>query len=511
MTPRLAFTFSALIALIVAVGWLCLDRMAAVNANIQEVVDRRWQKVQLARDALRYSSLNSRVTMQVFLTEDPREIGSLLALRAKNTDRISALVAKIEPQIESDDERKLMGRVEATRTLYVESYKNALNVLLEEGKQDTARAMMANTVLPYLIAYHNAWDAFVDYQGERMNEAGDIAEQYAAVARREVLSLLVAGVLLAVGISAFVMRSMASEAARRQRAERELVVASRQAGMAEIATGVLHNVKNVLNSVGIASASVTENIKRSRAANLSKIVALIREHEADLGAFLTSDPKGKQIPVYLARLGEMLVADQTDALNQLADVQRNLEHVKEIVTAQQHGAKSSGQVEPANLADLVEDALRMDPDGHPDGGIRIVKQFEAMPPLFVQKHLVLQILVNLIRNAKQACHAADRAEKSITLRIVQEGDRARVSVIDSGVGVAPENLDRIFTHGFSTKKDGHGFGLHSALFAAQDLGGTLHVASQGLGRGATFTLELPLHPDPKPTTSAPTTVVPVDG
>jgi signal transduction histidine kinase len=115
----------------------------------------------------------------------------------------------------------------------------------------------------------------------------------------------------------------------------------------------------------------------------------------------------------------------------------------------------------------------------------------------VEKSKVLQILINLVRNAQHACDASNRDERRVTLRLLAAADRIQVSVSDNGVGIAKENLTRIFNHGFTTKKDGHGFGLHSGALAAQEMGGSLNVASAGVGQGATFTLEFPIQPSDK--------------
>src|SRR5438477_1901269 len=117
-----------------------------------------------------------------------------------------------------------------------------------------------------------------------------------------------------------------------KKAQNELLEASRQAGRAEVATGVLHNVGNVLNSVNVASSCLAENLRKSKAASLSKVVALLREHEVDLGAFLTTDAKGKQLPGYLAQLAEHLAGEQSAALKELSQLQKNIEHIKDIVT-----------------------------------------------------------------------------------------------------------------------------------------------------------------------------------
>ena len=272
----------------------------------------------------------------------------------------------------------------------------------------------------------------------------------------------------------------------------QLLAVSRQAGMAEFATGVLHNVGNVLNSVNVASTCMADSLKRSKSADLARVVALMHQHEADLGAFFTHDPQGTQVPGYLGKLAERLTEEHATALKELGELQKNVEHIKNIINVQQDVAKMSRSPEVLALTDLVEDALNVNSIGLRRGGIQVSKEFEEVPPIMMEKHKVLQILVNLVRNAMQACEAAGGQEKRLTIRLSQEAGRVRIAVADNGSGILPEHLSRIFAHGFTTKKDGHGFGLHSAARAAKEMGGSLAVQSEGLGRGATFTLELPM-------------------
>jgi signal transduction histidine kinase len=102
-----------------------------------------------------------------------------------------------------------------------------------------------------------------------------------------------------------------------------------------------------------------------------------------------------------------------------------------------------------------------------------------------------ELVTRKLRNAKHACQDSERADKRLTVRVANGAGRIKISVIDNGVGIPPENLTRIFNCSFTTRKDGHGFGLHSAALAAKEMGGSLTVHSDGSGQGATFTLELP--------------------
>jgi PAS domain S-box-containing protein len=280
--------------------------------------------------------------------------------------------------------------------------------------------------------------------------------------------------------------------AQLDKAHKDLLEASRQAGRAEVATGVLHNVGNVLNSVNVASTCLADSLRKSKAGSLAKVVALMREHQADLGSFFDSDPKGKLLPGYLAQLAEHLAGEQAAALKELAHLQKNIEHIKEIVTMQQSYARKFGVTETLPVTELVEDALRMNSSALVRHEVQVIREFEEVPPVTVDKHQVLQILVNLIRNAKYACDEAGRPDKRLSMRVTKGDELVRIAVRDNGIGIPPENLTRIFGHGFTTKKDGHGFGLHSGALAAKELGGSLTAHSDGVGRGATFTLELPL-------------------
>ena len=280
--------------------------------------------------------------------------------------------------------------------------------------------------------------------------------------------------------------------AKLDQTHKQLLETSRQAGMAEVAVSVLHNVGNVLNSVNVASACVADTLRNSKAANLSKVVALLREHEADLGHFITNDPKGKQLPGYLAQLAGHLASEQTDALEKLDRLQKNIEHIREIVAMQQNYAKTSGVLESLPIVDLVEDAVRMNAGSMERHNIKMLREYSETPPVLVEKHKVLQILVNLISNAKHACKDSEKPDKQIILRVMNGNERIKISVIDNGVGIPAENMTRIFNYGFTTRKDGHGFGLHNGALAAKEMGGSLAAFSEGPERGAAFTLELPM-------------------
>lgn len=272
----------------------------------------------------------------------------------------------------------------------------------------------------------------------------------------------------------------------------ELMATSRLAGIAEISSGVLHNIGNALNSVMISTGIVAEHMGKSRIGNLGKAVQMLKDHEADLGAFMTQDPKGKQLPAYLQQLSQVLVGEREAMVQEFEQLRKSVEHIKEIVVMQQNYARISQYEDDVDPVSLIEEALHISEGSLTRHSIRVGKDFDPVPPVRVIRHKVLQILVNLIRNSKYAMDESGVAEKRLTLSLRHTADnRVLFGVMDNGVGITAEVMGKLFSFGFTTRKDGHGFGLHSSMKAAQEMGGTLVAESDGAGKGARFTLSLP--------------------
>jgi signal transduction histidine kinase len=295
----------------------------------------------------------------------------------------------------------------------------------------------------------------------------------------------------------FVRREEAAETERKAReqqaAQRQLLENARQAGMAEIATNVLHNVGNVLNSVNVSADLIAGKVRDSEAAGLARAVKLLEDHAEHIGEYLTQDPRGKLLPGYLAQLVLALAEERRSIADELGVLTKSVKHIKEIVATQQSYAGASSIVESVQLSDLIEDALRIDAGAVPGQEVLVQRRFSPVPALMLDKHRMLLILVNLISNARHAMQRVAGGQHELGLAINVIGDTTlQLIVSDNGEGIDSDNLTRIFAHGFTTKKDGHGFGLHSCVLAAREMGGSLKAHSDGPGRGAAFTLELPL-------------------
>lgn len=277
------------------------------------------------------------------------------------------------------------------------------------------------------------------------------------------------------------------------RSNRKLVETARQAGMTEMAVDVLHNVGNVLNSVGVTAQDLKRRISQSKMASLQPLIELMEQQGEALPDFIANDPRGQKLPSYLSALGSHLNDEHQVITTGLNELERHIQHIQDIVHLQQSYSRTIGLTERVDIVEVIDDAIALNKVAVQQYGIRIEKDLASMPKVVLDRQKLLQILTNLISNARQALHNGDAAHKQIHIRMYcSEPKTFRIEVSDNGMGIAEENLTRIFQHGFTTRQDGHGFGLHSSAIAAFEMDGTLQAESPGPGRGATFTIELPI-------------------
>jgi PAS domain S-box-containing protein len=293
------------------------------------------------------------------------------------------------------------------------------------------------------------------------------------------------------GISKDVTKSVETQKALEE-SNRQLMEATRQAGMAEVATGVLHNVGNVLTSINVTANLLADRFRDSKVTSIFKVCALLRDQSADLPGFFAKDPRAAKLPGYLESLANTLDQERTETMADLSTLLKSIDHVKDVIWMQQSYASVAGVVEPLPLSEAIEDAIKLSNNALLRHNVQVTREFALTPPARAERHKVLQILVNLISNAKKAMDVKEPSQRRLVVRIENTADdTVLVKVIDNGIGISAENLTRIFAHGFTTRKDGHGFGLHSSALAAKQMGGSLTAQSDGAGRGATFILELP--------------------
>jgi signal transduction histidine kinase len=285
--------------------------------------------------------------------------------------------------------------------------------------------------------------------------------------------------------------SEVSQEERRRELQSQLRDASRDAGMAEVATGVLHSVGNVLNSLGVSASLVQSRLRESRVGNVQRVASLLLAQGDQVGRFLEGDERGRQTPRYLSQLGENLEEENKSLRTEAEAIAAHVGHIRTIVAAQQAHARRGGVTETIEVAELVDNAIAIHFAGTLD--VSVKREYEPVPTITLDRHKLIQILGNLFSNARHALKDSGDGPRELTVRIhARAAGWLVVQVQDSGVGIKPDALQRIFEFGFTTKKDGHGFGLHTSAILAKELGGHLAGHSDGPGCGAEFALRLPL-------------------
>lgn len=281
----------------------------------------------------------------------------------------------------------------------------------------------------------------------------------------------------------------------REQAQKRISSLSRFAGMAEVASNVLHNVGNSLNSINISAEMIADKVTFSKMDNLNPLMDLLQQHQHELGAFLSDPAKGKNILPFLSRLAEEWAYEKKYLLNEIHLLMNNIEHVKKIISTQQSLSHASGLTEKITIDEVLEDSLLLNKMIFEQSAIKIIKNFMPIKKVIIDRVKLFQIIDNLIKNAIDALIESHIETKELTL-ILREVDALMfmIQVIDNGIGMPPENTTMIFSQGYTTKKTGHGFGLHASALYANELGGKIFAETKGLGFGATFTLILPYKP-----------------
>jgi len=256
---------------------------------------------------------------------------------------------------------------------------------------------------------------------------------------------------------------------------------------------VLHNVGNVMNSVNVGASVTRDSVKELPIEGLSRAVDLLDQNLERLPEYLRSDPLGRKLPEYLRKLAVALTEEKQAILANVDQLSGHLEHMKKIIAAQQSYAKVTGVTEVCTLEEIAETALAISEAALRGSNIQIVRNYEKLPPVLADRHQIMQILVNLISNAKHALEEVGQTNRELLVGISAVEGGVRLEVRDNGLGISRENLAKIFNHGFTTKKKGHGFGLHNCANAAQQMDGSLTAYSDGPGKGASFVLRLPVN------------------
>jgi NO-binding membrane sensor protein with MHYT domain len=299
-----------------------------------------------------------------------------------------------------------------------------------------------------------------------------------------ILSMAIASVTLMILSIAF-FASNYKEAMNQQQFEQ-----ARQLGMAEISASVLHSVGNVLNSVNVSANTIAEKLLSSKLDNLDKLSVLLNEHKDDLPTFLTNDPRGTKVLDYITTLAKHQHEEHERLSAEIKNVINNTETIRDIISAQQTFSKN-GEIDYIISVNELLDETILITGLNLKSEITLIKNYEKITPIVIDKVKLLQIFVNLLTNAKDAVLLSPNDNKTISITTYVKNNMIVVEVKDNGMGILPENLTKIFYHGFTTKEAGHGFGLHTSALVIHEMGGDIQAESEGANKGAVFKLSIP--------------------
>lgn len=276
----------------------------------------------------------------------------------------------------------------------------------------------------------------------------------------------------------------------------QLVTSARNAGMADVATSILHNVGNILNSANVGLSLISETYEYSFINKILSILTMLENNKENINTYLFKDDKGKLIIPYLISINEELNREFNKNKSEINNLVTHLNHIREIIDMQQNISGKSTLIESISLKETIETALKMSTHKLGNNLIQIEQVYDSIDKIKTDKSKLLQILVNLLQNAKEAIFShTDSNNKKISIIVKKVNDnKIKLLISDSGIGIDPKDKIKIFSFGFTNKEGGHGYGLHASALFAKELGGALELESEGVGKGATFTLSLPIHP-----------------
>lgn len=292
--------------------------------------------------------------------------------------------------------------------------------------------------------------------------------------------------------SALELLARVRAALRMAQVQAQLRDKSREAGMAIVATGILHNLGNILSGVTISSSLIEEKLQRSKIPTLHKVADMLQEHAGDLPAFIADDSRGQILPAFITQLSAHLEAELQALSSEVTALRACADHAVGVIATQQNMAMPHSALQEIIAVNvLLERALVLSRGAFALRNVELICQWDCEASVMIDCNKALQILLNLFANARHAVGMRAEDERRVWITTASDAGMARIEVRDNGSGIDPLDLPRMFNQGFTTKAEGHGIGLHSSANWARELGGTLCCHSDGPGQGARFILALP--------------------
>ncbi len=273
--------------------------------------------------------------------------------------------------------------------------------------------------------------------------------------------------------------------------QKELIEKAHLAGMSEIATGILHNVGNILNNIKVSTELIDNLNKNSKIESFTKANNLLRENFDSLDKFVSDNPKGKKLMQYYLELEDCLVDENNQIQEHINRLIKSIELITSVIVAQQSFASTSSLTEEYSFEEIIKETLTMKSDLINQNKIDVITSYASLEKIPVQKIKLMHILINIIHNARDAMFSIPRDKRKLYISLKKSNGFIQIKIKDTGEGISKKNINKIFTHGFTTKMDGRGFGLHNSANAMMEMNGKLKVESDGSDKGTTFILEFP--------------------
>ena len=275
-------------------------------------------------------------------------------------------------------------------------------------------------------------------------------------------------------------------------ARRETEESAHRAGMAEIASEVLHNVGNAVNTANCCAEVIGDRLNNSRLSGLEKATSLLSDQASNAVHFFSEDPRGPKLINSLVTVTGTLQKEQAENLSELQRLQETIRHIRDAIASQQSHARKSDFRQRVDLRALLNETLLVNEALQKQCGVSVTINMPELPLLELNRSRVAQVLVNLEKNALLSMQSVPERNHVLTVNVaVLETDLLQIEVRDTGTGFTPEIHERLFGQGFTTRKEGSGLGLHYCVNVIREMGGDITAYSDGPGTGARFQITIP--------------------
>jgi PAS domain S-box-containing protein len=284
----------------------------------------------------------------------------------------------------------------------------------------------------------------------------------------------------------------------RQRAEEELAQAYTR-GRLEIVDTLLHNIGNAINSVTIGVGTIYENVVDNRLTHrLIALAKAIKMHQDDFADYVQNHPQGQQVGPFITALAEDFMKQDEKLAKTVSRVRDRAEHIADIVRMQKSLGRNSVYRKDINLRKAIGAISKVLDDSISKRNIDIRIDCDNAPEeIRTQESQFHQMLINLVKNSVEAIDELAvsgglNETPFIEVRCYVESDLFVLEVTDNGIGIEKDDFESILEAGYTTRELGSGLGLHSIANFASQCGGEVYPLSEGIGKGATIRVMLPL-------------------